>query len=84
MKSKAAQYLNEVVSLTMLALMIVALAAGQSSGAMTSGSAAEFESSPNVLEARVEVIASSMLPESETEAPLTKVSADSDRLAFGR
>ena len=38
MRNRLSQYLNEVVSLTMMALFIVALAAGQASGvASTAG-----------------------------------------------
>jgi hypothetical protein len=41
MKSKAAQYLNEIVSLSILVLMIVALAAGQADAMRIANSDAE-------------------------------------------
>ena len=41
MISKAAQYLNEIVSLTVLALMVVALISGQAAGSQADAAAAD-------------------------------------------
>ncbi len=52
MKSKAAQYLNEIVSLTILSLMVVALIAGQAaadSRAMALDTTDRYEAEPDTL-----------------------------------
>ena len=64
MKASAAQYLNEFVSLTILALMIVALAAGQSSSASDAKVTAGFERPAEGEQARIEVVGVSMFEDS--------------------
>ena len=52
MKSKAAQYLNEIVSLTILSAMVVALIAGQAtaqSRALAADRADHYESEPKAI-----------------------------------
>ena len=50
MNTKAAQYLNEIVSLSILVLMIVALAAGQADGSRVASGNAEDLPGSQVME----------------------------------
>jgi len=86
MKTTAAQYLNEFVSLTILALMIVALAAGQSSSASDAKVTAGFEQPLEAQQVHIEVVGASMFGD---PAPFPKgsartASADPERPAVVR
>lgn len=58
MKSKAAQYLNELVSLTILSAMVVALIAGQASAQSRAlaadGASDHYESEPKTIKLVIE------------------------------
>jgi len=86
MKATAAQYLNEFVSLTILALMIVALAAGQYSSASDVTATAGFEPPAEVQAIHIEVAGGAMFGD---PAPFPKgsartASADPERPAVVR
>ena len=50
MNTKAAQYLNEIVSLSILVLMIVALAAGQADASRVASSSADEQTGSHSME----------------------------------
>ncbi len=86
MKTTAAQYLNEFVSLTILALMIVALAAGQLSSASDAEVTAGFEQPPASQAVHIEVVRGARF---EDPTPFPKgsartASADPERPAVVR
>ena len=86
MKATAAQYLNEVVSLTILALMIVALAAGQLSSASDAKVTAGFERPTQGHELRIEVVGASMFEDTARfpKGSARTASADPERPAVVR
>ena len=86
MKATTAQYPNEFVSLTILALMIVALAAGQLSSASDATVTAGFEQPPEGREVHIEVVGGAMFEDSTLfpKGSARTASADPERPAVVR